>query len=53
MINVIICILHSGHMDVFCMCELTAQRDLGFATLCSGHMEVYDCHFALRSHGPM
>ena len=21
-----ICILHSGHMDLFCMCELTAQR---------------------------
>ena len=53
MISVIIYILHAGHMDLFCMCELTAQRDFGFAILCSGHMDLYDCHFALRLHSPV
>ena len=39
--------------DLFCMCELTAQRDFGFAILCSGHMDLYNCHFVLRSHRPI
>ena len=50
----IICILHSGQMDLFCMCELTAQRlytytiwtqTIIFNILCSGHMDLYDWHF--------
>ena len=53
MISIMICILHSGHMDLFCMCELTAHRDFGFAILHSGHMDLYNCHFVLRSHGPI
>ena len=53
MISVMVCILHSGHMDLFCRCELTAQRDFGFAILHSGHMDLYNCHFALRSHRPI
>ena len=52
-ISVIICILHSGHMDLFCMSELTAQRDFGFAILFSGHMDLYDCHFVLILNGPI
>ena len=44
-IDIVICILHSGHMDHFCMCELTAQRDFGFWQLF--------CHFALRPDGPI
>ena len=45
-ISVMICILYSGHMDL-------PQRDLGFAILHSDHMDLYNCHFALRSHKPI
>ena len=30
MISIMICILYSSHMDLFYICELTAQRDFGF-----------------------
>ena len=35
------------------MCELTTQRDFGFGILCSGNMDLYDCHFVLKLHRPV
>ena len=43
-IGVMICILHSGHMVLFCICELTAHGGLWILS--------YFCHFAFRPHRP-